>query len=68
MTSTEEAVREEFSGRIGRRLPGRELTTWSAATVSSAVLWSIGTGLHPVPGVALLAPLPVLWLAPRRSA
>ncbi|MFC8380413.1 nitrilase-related carbon-nitrogen hydrolase [Nocardia sp. NPDC057272] len=68
MTSTEEAVREEFSGRTGRRMSGRELTAWSAATVSSAVLWSIGTGLQPVPGVALLAPIPVLWLAPRRSA
>ncbi len=32
------------------------------------MLWSIGTGLHPIPGIALLAPLPVLWLAPRQSA
>ncbi|MFD6395280.1 nitrilase-related carbon-nitrogen hydrolase [Nocardia sp. NPDC060249] len=68
MTSTEEVVREEFSGQTGRRMPGRELMVWSAVTVSSAVLWSLGTGLHPVPGVALLAPLPVLWLAPRRPA
>ncbi|MGY0500965.1 nitrilase-related carbon-nitrogen hydrolase [Nocardia sp. FBN12] len=68
MTSTEEAVREDISGRSGRRLPGRPSIMWLAATVSSAVLWGIGTGLHPIPGIALLAPLPVLWLAPRRTA
>ncbi|MFD3461119.1 nitrilase-related carbon-nitrogen hydrolase [Nocardia fluminea] len=67
MTSTEEAVRETFSRRTDRRWTGREAITWLAATVSSAVLWSVGAGLHPIPGIALLAPLPVLWLAPRRS-
>ncbi|MFI6568681.1 nitrilase-related carbon-nitrogen hydrolase [Nocardia fluminea] len=66
MTSTEEAVRETFSRRTDRRTC-REAITWLAATVSSAVLWSVGAGLHPIPGIALLAPLPVLWLAPRRS-
>ncbi|MFD4353204.1 nitrilase-related carbon-nitrogen hydrolase [Nocardia sp. NPDC058518] len=68
MTSTEEAVRERFSGRPGRRMPVRASMVWLAATVSSALLWSIGTGLHPIPGIALLAPLPVLWLAPRHYA
>ncbi|WP_156677400.1 nitrilase-related carbon-nitrogen hydrolase [Nocardia sp. Root136] len=67
MTSTEEAVREGFSGRIERRWLGPS-TIWLVATIGSAVLWSIGTGLHPIPGIALLAPLPVLWLAPRQSA
>lgn len=38
------------------------------ATVMSAVLWHFGTGLHPVPGLALLAPLPVLLIAPSVSA
>ncbi|MET9216127.1 MULTISPECIES: nitrilase-related carbon-nitrogen hydrolase [unclassified Nocardia] len=34
----------------------------------SAGLWAVGTGLHPIPLVAFLAPLPVLWLAPRYPA
>ncbi|MFD3703973.1 nitrilase-related carbon-nitrogen hydrolase [Nocardia sp. NPDC058658] len=68
MTSTEKIVREGFSGRVVRRVTGRLTAVWSAATVSSAVLWSFGTGLHPIPGIALLAPLPVLWLATRQSA
>ncbi|MFI6868756.1 hypothetical protein [Nocardia sp. NPDC050406] len=33
----------------------------------SAVLWHFGSGLHPIHGLALLAPLPVLLLAPRVS-
>ncbi|MFD9546334.1 nitrilase-related carbon-nitrogen hydrolase [Nocardia salmonicida] len=67
MTSTEEAVREGFSERSEGRWLGQS-TIWLVATIGSAVLWSIGTGLHPTPGIALLAPLPVLWLAPRQSA
>ncbi|AYF75103.1 nitrilase [Nocardia yunnanensis] len=39
-----------------------------AATSVSALLWLFGTGLHPRPGLAALAPLPVLLLAPRVSA
>ncbi|WP_051178029.1 hypothetical protein [Nocardia concava] len=39
-----------------------------AATVVSAVLWKLGTGLHPWPGFAALAPLPVLLIVPRVSA
>ncbi|MEV6771417.1 nitrilase-related carbon-nitrogen hydrolase [Nocardia sp. NPDC051030] len=39
-----------------------------AAVVLSAVLWLLGTGLHPHPGFVALAPLPILLLAPRVSA
>lgn len=39
----------------------------AAAAVVSAVLWHFGTGLHPLPGFAFLAPLPVLLLAQRLS-
>ncbi|KAA8880100.1 nitrilase [Nocardia colli] len=38
------------------------------AIVTSALLWHFGTGLRPLPGLAFLAPLPVLLLAPRVSA
>lgn len=38
------------------------------AIVTSALLWHFGTGLHPLPGLAFLAPLPVLLLASRVSA
>ncbi|NNH69678.1 nitrilase [Nocardia uniformis] len=38
------------------------------ATLLSAVLWHFGTGLHPVAGLAFLAPLPVLLIAPSISA
>ncbi|MEU2253884.1 nitrilase-related carbon-nitrogen hydrolase [Nocardia xishanensis] len=40
----------------------------AAATVSSAVLWHFGTGLQPLAGLAVLAPIPVLLIAPRVSA
>ncbi|MGH8967187.1 MAG: hypothetical protein ACRDXB_17920, partial [Actinomycetes bacterium] len=36
-----------------------------ASTVLSAVLLLFGTGLDPLPWLTWLAPLPVLWLAPR---
>ncbi len=39
-----------------------------AAILVSAVLWYFGTGLHPVPGLVFLAPLPVLLIAPRVGA
>lgn len=67
VTSTEEVVRKQFSVPTRRRLATLSMV-WLAATVGSAVLWTIGTGLHPIPGIALLAPLPVLWLAPRQAA
>ncbi|WP_167837611.1 nitrilase-related carbon-nitrogen hydrolase [Nocardia altamirensis] len=40
----------------------------ASAIVLSALLWYFGTGLRPVPGLAFLAPLPVLLLVPRVSA
>ncbi|RDI50902.1 apolipoprotein N-acyltransferase [Nocardia mexicana] len=39
----------------------------AAAVALSAVLWHFGSGLRPVPGLAFLAPLPVLLLAGRVS-
>lgn len=33
----------------------------------SAVLWGLGTGLHPVWWLTWFAALPILWLAPRQS-
>ncbi|WP_157124816.1 nitrilase-related carbon-nitrogen hydrolase [Nocardia pseudovaccinii] len=39
-----------------------------AAIVVSALLWYLGTGLHPLPGSVFLAPLPVLLVAPRVGA
>ncbi|MEV6213915.1 nitrilase-related carbon-nitrogen hydrolase [Nocardia sp. NPDC051833] len=44
------------------------MSIWCASTVISAGLWAVGTGLRPVPLIAFLAPLPVLWLAPRYPA
>ncbi|WP_433657426.1 nitrilase-related carbon-nitrogen hydrolase [Nocardia sp. CA-128927] len=38
------------------------------AMLTSALLWHFGTGLRPLPGLAFLAPLPVLLLIPRVSA
>jgi len=46
----------------------KRLSIVAAAIAVSAVLWALGTGLHPVPGIAFLAPLPVLLLAPRICA
>ncbi|TDD63150.1 nitrilase-related carbon-nitrogen hydrolase [Actinomadura rubrisoli] len=37
------------------------------STLLSAVLLLFGTGLHPLSWLTWLAPLPVLWLAPRTS-
>ena len=39
-----------------------------AATVLGALCWWFGSGLHPQWWLAWLAPLPVLWLAPRLRA
>ncbi|MFC9998266.1 nitrilase-related carbon-nitrogen hydrolase [Nocardia sp. NPDC127526] len=43
----------------------RRVVVVAAAIVSSAALWHFGSGLHPLAGLAFLAPLPVLLLAPR---
>jgi apolipoprotein N-acyltransferase len=37
----------------------------AAAALATAVLYFFGTGLHPIPWLTWLAPLPVLLLAPR---
>lgn len=50
------------------RIPTRRIAIFAVVTVLSAVLWHLGTGLRPLPLLALLAPLPVLLFAPRSSA
>lgn len=40
----------------------------SLAVLVSGALFFFGTGLTPIAGVAVLAPFPVLWLAPRIGA
>ncbi|MBF6178003.1 nitrilase-related carbon-nitrogen hydrolase [Nocardia otitidiscaviarum] len=45
----------------------RQVAIAGVAALLSAVLWHVGSGLHPVPGVAFLAPLPVLLVAPSLS-
>ncbi|MFC4763810.1 nitrilase-related carbon-nitrogen hydrolase [Dyella koreensis] len=47
---------------------GVALPVWLTATALSALAWWFGSGLQPVWWVAWLAPLPVLWLAPRVRA
>jgi apolipoprotein N-acyltransferase len=44
---------------------GRVWHVWSAATALAALGWWLGSGLHPLWWLTWLAPLPVLWLAPR---
>ncbi|GLQ94341.1 nitrilase-related carbon-nitrogen hydrolase [Dyella acidisoli] len=44
------------------------LQTWFAATALSALCWWFGSGIHPRWWLTWLAPLPVLWLAPRVQA
>jgi apolipoprotein N-acyltransferase len=42
--------------------------TWFSATALSALCWWFGSGVHPQWWLTWLAPLPVLWLAPRVRA
>ncbi|GAB2569615.1 hypothetical protein ISP15_03140 [Dyella jejuensis] len=44
------------------------LQAWFAATALSALCWWFGSGIHPHWWLTWLAPLPVLWLAPRVQA
>ncbi|RUL75413.1 nitrilase-related carbon-nitrogen hydrolase [Dyella choica] len=44
------------------------LPAWLAATALSALCWWFGSGLQPLWWLTWLAPLPVLWLAPRVRA
>lgn len=47
---------------------GFALPAWLAATALSAICWWFGSGLDPQWWLTWLAPLPVLWLAPRVRA
>jgi len=53
---------------MASRLDRRALPAWLAATALSALAWWFGSGLHPQWWLTWLAPLPVLWLAPRTHA
>jgi apolipoprotein N-acyltransferase len=44
------------------------LRTWLAATALSTLCWWFGSGIHPHWWLTWLAPVPVLWLAPRVRA
>lgn len=50
------------------RLDGSAVLTWLGATALAAVCWWFGTGVHTLWWFTWLAPLPVLWLAPRVRA
>jgi apolipoprotein N-acyltransferase len=47
---------------------GFALGAWLLATALAAIGWWFGSGLQPLWWLMWLAPLPVLWLAPRVSA
>jgi apolipoprotein N-acyltransferase len=47
---------------------GFALPAWLAATALSAIFWWFGSGVDPIWWATWLAPLPVLWLAPRVRA
>ena len=53
---------------MASRLDGSALLTWLGATALAAVCWWFGTGVHTLWWFTWLAPLPVLWLAPRVRA
>ena len=53
---------------MASRLDRRALPACLAATALSALGWWFGSGLHPLWWLTWLAPLPVLWLAPRVRA
>ncbi|KLD62045.1 apolipoprotein N-acyltransferase [Dyella japonica] len=50
------------------RLDVSAVLTWLGATALAAVCWWFGTGVHTLWWFTWLAPLPVLWLAPRVRA
>ena len=47
---------------------GSALPAWLVATALSAICWWFGSGIYPLWWLTWLAPLPVLWLAPRVRA
>jgi apolipoprotein N-acyltransferase len=53
---------------MASRLDRQRLAAGLAATALSALCWWFGSGLHPQWWLTWLAPLPVLWLAPRTRA
>ncbi len=53
---------------MASRLDRFALPAWLAATALAALGWWFGSGVHPLWWLTWLAPLPVLWLAPRVRA
>lgn len=53
---------------MASRLDGSALLTWLGATALAALCWWYGSGVQPLWWLTWLAPLPVLWLAPRVRA
>ncbi|TPG50264.1 hypothetical protein EAH75_01870 [Rhodanobacter glycinis] len=53
---------------MASRLDRFMLPAWLAATALAALGWWFGSGVHPLWWLTWLAPLPVLWLAPRVRA
>lgn len=50
---------------MASRPDSRKAATIVIATATAALLWWFGSGLHPLWWLTWLAPLPLLWLAPR---
>ena len=53
---------------MASKLNGFALPIWLAATALAALGWWFGSGVQPLWWLTWLAPLPVLWLAPRVRA
>lgn len=53
---------------MASRLDRSVLAAWFVATTLSALAWWFGSGLHPLWWLTWIAPLPILWLAPRTRA
>lgn len=53
---------------MASRLDRSALAAWLAATALTTLGWWFGSGLHPLWWLTWLAPLPILWLAPRTHA
>lgn len=53
---------------MASRFDRSALPAWLTATALAALGWWFGSGVHPLWWLTWLAPLPVLWLAPRVRA
>lgn len=53
---------------MASKIDGSALLTWLIATALAALGWWFGSDLQPIWWLTWLAPLPVLWLAPRVQA